>query len=76
MTTSTPAPTPTFTRPNAAAATASPPRPDGLVRVAQAFLIGDGPLAEGTELFALARSSPLGSQDYVTRFFHTGNEIT
>jgi hypothetical protein len=43
--------------------------------LAQAFFIGhDKLITDGTEVFSLIRGSDLGSDDYVTRFFDTGNE--
>lgn len=43
--------------------------------LAQAFFIGDEEtIEEGAEVFSLMRNSPLDPDDYLTRFFDTGDE--
>ncbi|MQA24771.1 MAG: hypothetical protein GEU94_04725 [Micromonosporaceae bacterium] len=46
----------------------------GYVGMAQAYLIGDGAPGNGDEVFSLMRDSDLPPQEYVTRFFDTGDE--
>ncbi|OLT20297.1 hypothetical protein BJF79_16295 [Actinomadura sp. CNU-125] len=41
---------------------------------AQAYFIGAEPLAEGSEVFSLMRTSALPAEEYVTRHFDTGHE--
>ncbi|MEV4251872.1 hypothetical protein AB0J52_01745 [Spirillospora sp. NPDC049652] len=42
--------------------------------LAQAYLIGDEPLSNGTEVFSLMRVSTSEPDAYLTRFFDTGDE--
>lgn len=44
----------------------------------QAYLLADdpGPLVSGIETFSLIRGSDLPAEDYRTRFFETGRELT
>ena len=42
--------------------------------LAQAYVLADDPTEEGGEVFSLMRSSALGSDDYLARFFNTGFE--
>lgn len=42
--------------------------------IAQAYLIGDEPLGDGTEVFSLIRDSDLDSESYISRYFDTGRE--
>lgn len=45
------------------------------LRFAQAFFIGDAEtIEEGVEVFSLMRASALEPDDYLTRFFDTGDE--
>ena len=44
------------------------------IESAQAYLLVDDPTEEGAEVFSLMRSSALAPDDYVDRFFDTGDE--
>jgi hypothetical protein len=46
---------------------------DTYVGLAQAYHLFDSP-GHGAEVFSLIRQSPLGPQDYVDRFFDSGEE--
>lgn len=44
------------------------------LRLAQAYDLRTDFIEDGTEVFSLIRSSPLGPEEYIERFFNTGSE--